>query len=127
MGNTLLVNTDLDAGKRILKTLDEANVRVDVAMWASLQEYGDARLILASRQLDAMGLREAYGAVLRPLRNAGLSVEERGTFMILRMKDPFIRDLRRIFARAKSVAGMRLGGQVFGDRFIEDAYVYRIS
>jgi hypothetical protein len=35
--------------------------------------------------------------------------------------------LRRIFAKTKSVEGMRLGGQMIGDRFIEDAWVYRIS
>jgi hypothetical protein len=43
------------------------------------------------------------------------------------MADPSIRELRRLFGKTKSVEGMRLGGQVFGDRFVEDAYVYRIS
>jgi hypothetical protein len=47
--------------------------------------------------------------------------------MILPTSDPSIRELRRIFGKTKSVEGMRLGGQVFGDRFVEDAYVYRIS
>jgi len=47
--------------------------------------------------------------------------------MILPMTDAFIRGLRRIFAKAKDVEGMRLGGQMIGDRFLEDAYVYRIS
>jgi hypothetical protein len=47
--------------------------------------------------------------------------------MILPMSDPFIKGLRSIFGKAKSVEGMRLGGQLIGDRFIEDAYVYRIS
>jgi hypothetical protein len=42
------------------------------------------------------------------------------------MTDPFVRQLRRRFGKAKSVEGMRLGGQLFGDRYIEDAYVYRI-
>jgi hypothetical protein len=42
------------------------------------------------------------------------------------MSDPFIRALRRILAKAKSVEGMRLGGQLIGDRFVEDALVYRI-
>jgi hypothetical protein len=42
------------------------------------------------------------------------------------MKDPFIRELRRIFGKTKSVEGMRLGGQLFGDRFIEDGIAYRI-
>jgi hypothetical protein len=47
--------------------------------------------------------------------------------MILPMKDPSIKALRRLFGKTKSVQGMRLGGQLIGDRFVEDAYVYRIS
>ena len=42
------------------------------------------------------------------------------------MNDPFIRVLRKIFGKTRSVEGMRLGGQMIGDRFIEDAYVYRV-
>ena len=49
------------------------------------------------------------------------------SILILRMKDPFIKDLRRIFGHAKDVTGMRLGGQTIGNRFISDAYVYRIQ
>ena len=30
-------------------------------------------------------------------------------------------------AKAKDVLGMRLGGQTIGNRFIENAYVYRIQ
>ena len=47
--------------------------------------------------------------------------------MILPLTDRSIKALRRIFAKAKNVEGMRLGGQMIGDRFVEDAYVYRIS
>jgi hypothetical protein len=47
--------------------------------------------------------------------------------MIFAMTDPFIKGLRRLFGKAKSAEGMRLGGQMIGDRFIEDGYVYRIS
>lgn len=42
------------------------------------------------------------------------------------MRDPFIRELRRIFGKTRSVEGMRLAGQMIGDRFLPDAYVYRI-
>ena len=47
--------------------------------------------------------------------------------MILSMNDRFIRELRRIFGKAKSVDGMRIGRQMIGDRFVEDAYMYRVS
>ena len=42
------------------------------------------------------------------------------------MDNPFIQALRRIFASAKDTYGMRLGGQTFGDKYLEDAFVYRI-
>lgn len=47
--------------------------------------------------------------------------------MILPMADPFIKELRRLFGKTRSVEGMRLGGQMIADRFVQDAYVYRIS
>jgi hypothetical protein len=42
------------------------------------------------------------------------------------MNKPFIKALRETFAKAVDVYGMRLGGQTFGDQFLEDAFVYRI-
>jgi hypothetical protein len=42
------------------------------------------------------------------------------------MDEPFIRDLRTAFASAPSTYGMRLGGQTFGNQYIEEAFVYRI-
>jgi len=47
--------------------------------------------------------------------------------MILPMADPFVKELRRLFGKTKIVEGMRLGGQMIGDRFVQDAYIYRIS
>jgi hypothetical protein len=42
------------------------------------------------------------------------------------MDNPFIKALRRVFAPAADTYGMRLGGQRFGDKYLEDAFVYRI-
>ncbi len=47
--------------------------------------------------------------------------------MILPTKDPFVREIRGIFGKAKDVEGMRLGGQTIGNRFIDSAYVYRVQ
>lgn len=42
------------------------------------------------------------------------------------MKSPMIEALRQAFASVKDVYGMRLGGQTFGDKYLEEAFVYRI-
>jgi hypothetical protein len=49
------------------------------------------------------------------------------SFLVIGMKHPFIKEIRECFRDSGDVIGMRPGGRSFGDRFIEDGYVYRIS
>ena len=56
---------------------------------------------------------------------AGFPIENKPPILILPLTDPTIRSLRRIFAKTKSVAGLRSGQQI-GNHCVEDAYVYRI-
>lgn len=94
-------------------------------MYAS--EYEDWRLFVAARQLDSVRPREAYGLLYDMLTPAGFTPDRTPPIMILPMADSFVKELRRLFGKTRSVEGMRLGGQLIGDRFVEDAYVYRIS
>jgi hypothetical protein len=127
MGQALLVSIDLDTGTEILRILDEASLKVNVALWALLEEYTDWRLVFASRRFDAVGTLEAHGIVNDALRATGFPIENKPSILILPMTDPTIRSLRRIFGKTKTVAGMRIGGQQFGNRWVEDGYVYRVS
>jgi hypothetical protein len=96
-----------------------------VALWLYSAEHEDWRFVLASPRLDAVKRSDAYGLVHDAFAAAGISLERTPALLILKMQDPLVRELRRIFAKTKSVEGMRLGGQVIGDRFVEDALVYR--
>jgi hypothetical protein len=125
--NTALVNIDIGRGAEVLDILDRAKIRPTVAMWAHLSEYEDWCLVIAAREFDAVDLRAAYRLLNDSLNAGGITPQKKPVVMILPMKDPFIKGLRKIFGKTKSVEGMRLGGQMVGDRFIEDAFVYRIS
>ena len=127
MGQALLVNVDLDAGAEILRIMDRAGVRVSVAAWIVLDEYGDWRLLLSSRQLDAAGPGKASGLVFDALVAADFPVEKTPTILILPMTDTTVRALRRHFRQRENVEGARIGGQQFGNRWVEDGYVYRVS
>ena len=127
MDKAALVNIDIENGAQVLAALDKAGLKVSVAVLVLLAEYADWRLLLASRTFDAAGVLGAYRLAHQALDDAGFPIERQPSLLILRMTDPSVRELRRIFAKAKSVAGMRLGGQMVGDRFIEDGYAYRIS
>ena len=122
-----MVSFDIERGREVLDALDRTSVRVPIALWVYLSEYEDWRLVLSGRELASVGPREAYGRVLDSLASAGFTPDRIPPLLVLPLTDPFVRQLRRVFGKAKSVEGMRLGGQMIGDRFIEDAYVYRIS
>lgn len=127
MDKATMVSLDIDRGTEILNVLGRAKVKVGVALWMYLSEYEDWRLVVSARQFDSLDLRDAYGLLHDTLGASGFNPRNTPPILILPMADPSIRELRRLFGKTKSVEGMRLGGRMFGDRFVEDAYVYRIS
>jgi len=127
MGKIALVGFEVETGSRILKILDDAGLQVKVALWAVLPEYEEWRLILSSRKFDDESLFEAYGQLNMALDNAGFPLERTPTIVIMRSTDPFIKALRKIYRKTKNVEGVRPGGQMIGDRFVEDGFAYRVS
>lgn len=127
MAEKALVEVDLNKSEKIVSALEKSEIHVALALWVVFPEYEDWRLVLASRDLDALTLGDAYLRVNRVLKDAGLTVWETPTLFIMKTTDPFVRALRKVFGKAKSVTGMRVGGQTWGDRFVEDAYAYKIA
>lgn len=122
-----MVSVDINTGSEILDVLDSANVKVAVALLALLSEYEDWRLVLAARRFDTSDPRDAYRLFNESLIAAGVDLRKIPPIVILPTTEPFIRELRRIFGKTQDVNGTRLGSQLIGDRFVQDAYVYRIS
>ncbi|MBI4908627.1 MAG: hypothetical protein HY820_33715 [Acidobacteria bacterium] len=127
MDTAALVSIEVTRGSEVVRALDSAGVKLNAALWAVLPEYGDWRLVLASRRFDLPDPREGYGLLHVALDAAGFTPRTTPTILILPTTDPFVKALRKRFGKTSSVEGMRLGGQMIGDRFFEDAYVYRIS
>jgi hypothetical protein len=127
MDKAALVDFDVKVGAEILEILDRAKLRMSVALWAYLSDYEDWRLVLAGRPFNNRGLKDGYALVHDTLSAGGIRPSQTPILMIFPMTDPFIVALRRFFGKTASVDGMRLGGHVIGDRYLADAYVYRIK
>jgi hypothetical protein len=121
-----LVSIEIQRGADVVAALDQSQVKVSVALFAHLSEYGDWQMVLAARVFDERRITKAYGLVFESLTAAGIGVQKTPSILILPMKDPFIRDIRRMYGKSKDVEGVILRSQSFGGRFIEDGYVYRI-
>lgn len=128
MDRSVLVSIEVERGAQVLSILDQAGIKINVALFAHLSEYETWRLILAGRPLDAPPrLQDAYGLLHTALDAAEFASQKTPAMMILPMDDPFIKALRRLFGKSSHVEGMILGGQTIGNRFLEEGYVYRIT
>jgi hypothetical protein len=127
MDKTALVSVDIARASEVVSALERARLKINVAVWVYLSEHEDWRLVVSGSQFDSLGPRESYRLLHDALGAAGLPLGKVPPIMILPMTDSFIKELRRTFGKSKTVEGMRLGGQMIGDRFVEDAYIYRIS
>lgn len=127
MDQTALVSFDIENGKEVLKALDEDGKTPKVALWAKIPDYEDWRLVIASDRLDQSSSFSGYTEINAAMTKAGIPIHRRPTISLRPMENPMIRALRSVFSSAKDTYGMRLGGQIFGDKYLEDAFVYRIQ
>lgn len=126
MAPAALVNFDIENGERALKALDDDGKAPEVALWAKLPDYESWRLVLASDRLDQTSPLTGYTQISEAMEKAGIPIHRQPSVLLRPMGNPMIEDLRKVFAVANETYGMRLGGQTFGDKYIEDAFVYRI-
>jgi hypothetical protein len=127
MDKATLVDLDLKKGEKIVVALEDNGLPLMLALWVHFPEYEDWRFVVASRKLDPLSPGDAYLRVIRALNQAGFTVRESPALLIMKTTDPFVRELRKVFGKAASVVGMRLGGQRWGDRIVDDAYAYKIA
>ena len=126
MDKVALVNFDIESGEKVIQALDRDGKEPKVALWAKLPEYEDWRLVIASDRIVQTGSLYPYAQVNTAMEKAGISISNRPKVFLRPMDKPFIKALRSMFSQAADTYGMRLGGQTFGNQYIEDAFVYRI-
>ena len=126
MDKTALVSFDIENGQRVIDALERAGIAPSVALWAVLPEYEDWRLVIASKYLNPLSISDGYGKINSAMQQAGMSFSNQPTIALRDINEPFIQALQNTFAQSLDTYGMRLGGQKFGNQYIEDAFVYRI-
>ena len=126
MGNETLVSFDIENGKEVIDALDRDGKTPNVALWAKLPDYESWRLVIASDRLNQESQFSGSLEIVEAMNKAGIPIHRQPSIFMRPMNNPMIQALRGVFASAKDTYGMRLGGQIFGDKYLEDAFVYRI-
>ena len=125
MDTNALVGLDLSEGAEVVSALEDHGIHIRVAMWMVTPQYEDGRLVIASEDLPQDDILKDYEKVVAILREK--FVRELPLFSILRLDDSLVQELQRRFKNMQNVGGIRVGGQIIGNRYIEDGYVYKIA
>jgi hypothetical protein len=126
MAKKALLDADVKLGDRILESLDVAKFPISVAIWILTEENG-WQLVIGTPLYDKIGPLEASGQLITALRKDDPESRDFDDVRLMSNREPFIRELRRLFGKTASVRGMRLGGHHIGDVWLDDAVVYRIK
>jgi len=126
MAKKALLDADVKLGERILESLDSAKFPISVAIWILTEEDG-WQLVIGTPLYESGGTSESYRKLIAALRKEDPESMDFRDVRLMGNRNPFIRELRHLFAKTASVMGMRLGGHHIGGMWLDDAVVYRIK
>lgn len=127
MDKTVLVEKDIQEGKRLIEALDKADFQAEAAMWFYLTDSDEWRLLIASPFVEKNGPKKAYSFIQSVLAQLSPSSEiPLKDISVLSPKDQLISLLRTAIRTGPGISGIRFTRNVINNRLIEDAYIYRI-
>lgn len=118
----------IEAGAKLVKTLDQKGLAPDAAFWLYSSDNRTWCLYLAEAKVAKSGPKSVYRQIQKlikelPEDSRVLSLSDIG---LLRSDAPFIQKLRRAGKTGRRISGVRFTNEVVNGSLIEDAYIYRI-
>lgn len=127
MAEKTLLDSDIEAGMKLLAALDRAGYRVVSALWLKRDADADYRLVLASPFVDQTGKGAAYGRISDILRGAELDgILPLRWIEVITPADALIAAIRRAIGTGpRAITRARVTDCNFFGTFVPDALVYR--
>lgn len=128
MVKATLVDADMEAGEKLLRTLDEAGLEVTAAFWFYSSETGEWKLIIACQEVTTDGPKQAYEKVqehlgkLREQYNISLQ-----NVSLVSPTNDIVKLLGTAIKTGPTVKHIRFTRNVINNVFVEDAYIYRLT
>ena len=124
-----LTEAMIRAGAELTRKLDERGWPVIASLWLYRSEANRWRLVLASPLVAADGRRKSYEIVQAALATtpAAEGTMSLSNVSVTEPTDPLIALLCAAARRETMAEGLRFTRTVVNGRFIDDAYIYRVS
>jgi hypothetical protein len=125
MATQALVDQRIGDGARLIEKLDDDGLDVPVAMWLYSSEWGEWRLLVATKRVQLLGPRAVYGQIIQTLRRLpGISLRS-NNITVVGLDDARVQAIRASYRIPDGGEGVWLGRTAVGNVFFEDAYLYR--
>ena len=124
MDHAPLVEMQINDGRRLIDALIEHQFDVGMAAWLHPVDRDDWYLHIASTAVDPIGLRAAYGEVIRAIKSLEDPWITPSDVKLLRSDHPTALAIKRIQEKYPLQIATRYGGSRLGEMSINEAYFY---
>jgi hypothetical protein len=124
----VLVESDWDAGARLIEALDSKGLEVKAALWLLSPELEEWRLIIATPLIDEQGPIAAYTLVQSVLEATPEAQSiPLDSISIVSPGDPIIKLLGKTFRTGPVITRLGLTKASVRNVFFEEAHIYRMN
>jgi len=127
MDRKILVEKDINEGQRLIVALDKAGFQTKAAFWYYLTDSDEWRLFIGTPIEEQFGPIKAYGIIQNEIEKLSPPIElSLKDISVLGSNDELISLLRIAVRTGPGISGIRFTRNVINNKFIDDAYIYRI-
>lgn len=128
MDKTLLVDKDIEDGKRLVEALDISGFPVTSALWFYLTDSDEWRLLLASPWMVEKGPKKTYALIQSVIAESEppLSILLK-RISVMNPENKLIQLLRTAITTEHELSEIRFTRNTINNIFIEDALIYRLT
>ena len=126
MDKTTLVERDLEAGEQIVRDLERAGIRVDLAAWLQDDDHGSWHLVISTPALTVDGGTDhAYEALMMILADVGVPDLHLGVVSLRSPNNTIIQNLKNLVRTGDALQRVSLSDLDLGPKWFRSAIVYR--
>jgi len=127
MGKEILLDSHIEAGKELLRALDEKAFNITTAMWFFYPDAEKWKLLLYSPEFEKEKnptlLYSRISKVITELGDKTSAISLESVKLVLR-NDPLLKMFKSII-HAKGISTIRMQSNYFNGIYVEDALIYR--
>ena len=124
MDSELLVDIQIEDGRRVVELLVNSGFNVSVAFWAQTSEDGPWYFYIASPFADQQQMRMSYKIIYDCLSEVSSPFVSPAEIKLLDEKDPIARAAINERNYRPSATGTKFRGRYLGGLWIKEAYIY---